>query len=607
MVISEFFASIGFKVDTKGADQFTAYLNNIETKMRAVRASAVKLNRSLQNATQVKTKLNSIGSVRSTSSAAKQITSLNNATTSGASKITTYTGKLHNLAVALDRVATSASKVNLPQGNLRFTNAMASGVTRQNRGSNAASNGMMAGFAGMIGGPFARAFLGLSGASIAAAGIIKAVRTGRSVVASELAIRGGSNTRQLGSDNIKFARQTAQELGLPLTDALEQFGKIVGSSVGSGIDNNTVQNIFKGITEFGVSRQIDPERMQLSLRAVGQMMSKQKVSAEELKGQFAEHLPGALGIAAKSLGTSVPEMFKMMENGELFAKDLLPKMANEMALAARANGALESALKTSLAAQNRFNASITNFSTIVYKAVDPALARMFNFFSDTINLINEKIGGAESNGFETTAQMNPVVLAIGGIFKSLWQIIVTVVTKDIPAIGSFFGIVGNSLYLSLQAIGTVLKEAVLWIDDILMYIADPNSLTATGEFMDNLQAFLTSQETLDKLKAIATSWLDSLVDGFIESMRISIPDAWNFAKFFATGQLPDRSGASNMAAKVATVAENTAPYFGNAGGMGIPAWNSTVNIVINGNADKDTVSKMADTVPVMLRPPAIPK
>ena len=56
-------------------------------------------------------------------------------------------------------------------------------------------------------------------------------------------------------------------------------------------------------------------------------MSKGTVQAEELRGQLGERLPGAFNLAAQAMGVTTQELNKMLDNGEVLAIDLLPKLA----------------------------------------------------------------------------------------------------------------------------------------------------------------------------------------------------------------------------------------------------------------------------------------
>jgi hypothetical protein len=106
---------------------------------------------------------------------------------------------------------------------------------------------------------------------------------------------------------------------------------------------------------------------------------------EEVKNQIGEALPGALSLfvdaasefSGKQLTT--PEFFKMMENGELLAKDILPLMGKRMSIAANKGGALEKSLAGNQTAMNRLTTEWKFFQEIIFNSgFGEALTRTFN-------------------------------------------------------------------------------------------------------------------------------------------------------------------------------------------------------------------------------------
>ena len=51
-----------------------------------------------------------------------------------------------------------------------------------------------------------------------------------------------------------------------------------------------------------------------AFKALEQMLSKGKVSAEELRGQLGERIPGAFQIAARAMGMTTSELDKFMSS-----------------------------------------------------------------------------------------------------------------------------------------------------------------------------------------------------------------------------------------------------------------------------------------------------
>ena len=60
------------------------------------------------------------------------------------------------------------------------------------------------------------------------------------------------------------------------------------------------------------------------------MISKGRVSAEELRGQLGEQIPGAFQIAARAMGMTTRELDKFMSDGNLMADEFIPKFSSQI-------------------------------------------------------------------------------------------------------------------------------------------------------------------------------------------------------------------------------------------------------------------------------------
>lgn len=120
-----------------------------------------------------------------------------------------------------------------------------------------------------------------------------------------------------------LANLTGQEIE-KLTESYIQFTAATRNTVLEGVKGDRVFAAFsKSFSALGKSSAV-AER---GLNAVQQMISKGKVSSEELRQQLGEALPGANKIFADALGISVSKLEDMMKKGELMATDVLPKVA----------------------------------------------------------------------------------------------------------------------------------------------------------------------------------------------------------------------------------------------------------------------------------------
>jgi tape measure domain-containing protein len=146
----------------------------------------------------------------------------------------------------------------------------------------------------------------------------------------ETAITFTSGGAKEGAENLKHLKEQSDKYGLSLQASQEGFKTLDGAMMNSGLSQGAVRSMFDGVAMGSAALNLSAEDSKGVLLAMGQMMSKGKVSAEELNGQIGERLPGALGIASKAMGMSSAALMQMMQDGKLVAKDFLPKFAAEL-------------------------------------------------------------------------------------------------------------------------------------------------------------------------------------------------------------------------------------------------------------------------------------
>ena len=142
-------------------------------------------------------------------------------------------------------------------------------------------------------------------------------------------------TAVLGSSEAAAAQfqqlsQFADQYGLNLVAVGEAYKNFAAAAVSANVPLEQTNYIFESVAKAASVLKLSNEDLKGSLNALSQMISKGTVSAEELRGQLGERLPGAFNLAAKAMGVTTSELGKMLENGEIMAGDLLPKLALEL-------------------------------------------------------------------------------------------------------------------------------------------------------------------------------------------------------------------------------------------------------------------------------------
>lgn len=176
-------------------------------------------------------------------------------------------------------------------------------------------------------------------------------------------------------------------------------------------------DISQGLAKRGVGG----EQASRALVGIQQMASKGVVSMEELRQQLGEALPGAMVIAAESMGMTEKQFNKMVTSGQIMSSDFLPKFAK--------------ALNAVSGDTNRLSFTMAAFQNNVGK-------------------FKERVVDVEA--FKITfAGLNAVMAGLAAIA---------------PAIGLFFGtLLVSSLVLAVKGLISVIKYSALARTSLLAF------------------------------------------------------------------------------------------------------------------------------------------
>ena len=132
-----------------------------------------------------------------------------------------------------------------------------------------------------------------------------------------------------GAQQIEYLRKETQRLGQDFVTAAEAYKNLFSAGVGAGMGTDQIQQIFSSVLEAGTVLGSSQQQMQGALMALEQMISKGKVSMEELRRQLGNALPGAMQIAAKAMGTTSAGLQEMLESG-LDSELFVTRFANQL-------------------------------------------------------------------------------------------------------------------------------------------------------------------------------------------------------------------------------------------------------------------------------------
>ncbi|REC64083.1 hypothetical protein DRF65_00465 [Chryseobacterium pennae] len=195
---------------------------------------------------------------------------------------------------------------------------------------------------------------------------------------------------QEGAKNMAFLDTTIKDLNLNMESSYKGFQTLTGSLKGTALEGQATRDIFEAVGIAASVMNLSAEQSEGAFLALSQMASKGKVSAEELRGQLGERIPGALGIAARSMGMTQAQFNEMLDSGKIMAEDFLPKFSKE--LKNTFEGGLPAAMNSMQSAINRQENALMQFKLKTGEAFRPLIIGvldagnfLFGFLSDMMN------------------------------------------------------------------------------------------------------------------------------------------------------------------------------------------------------------------------------
>ena len=144
-----------------------------------------------------------------------------------------------------------------------------------------------------------------------------------------------------GRSQLSFLRSEADRLGQSFEVIADSYKNLFAAGKGAGWGDKEIQNVFSSVLEAGTVLGSSKQQIGGALLALEQMISKGKVSMEELRRQLGNALPGAMQIAAKAMGVTSEELQEMLKNGiasegfvKRFAQTLHEEYGNKVPKAA---------------------------------------------------------------------------------------------------------------------------------------------------------------------------------------------------------------------------------------------------------------------------------
>lgn len=193
-------------------------------------------------------------------------------------------------------------------------------------------------------------------------------------MAKTMAFVTGSTAK--ANEQFSYMTALAKNMGLNVQALTDGFKGFAASAAFAGVSQENINKQMVAFTKAASALSLSAEDTKLMFTALAQMYSKNKIQAEELRGQLGERLPGAMELLAKSMKVPVAALDGLLKKGEVITKEVMPAFAKEVEVAF---GIAAANTETFTAATNRFFSSL---ETAVVRFMEGPVGKLVMF---TIN------------------------------------------------------------------------------------------------------------------------------------------------------------------------------------------------------------------------------
>ena len=372
-----------FKVGIEGVDKLrglTSSLKKLNDNSLLSTSSSKKLLVSLQK--QKKAATQTISGTRSLSNSYRQLA---NSVKIGSREFKIATARAEQLERKLRKLNTTSRKGRSLKGMAQTAGAIAgAGVF------GGAEGAIGAGIGGIIGGAPGALVGGAIGAQVGqfTGALAEVAQYDAALEKQRKALRlviGDTNQYNKAQ---AFLAKTSKDLAIPQDVIVRQFTSLTASVKGAGLSVDDAKESFLAIASGIRGTGGSLEDMKSAMRATSQVFSKGKVSAEELRQQLGERLPGAFTLFAESMGKTPAELDKALEQGKVTLEDFLgfsQKLFDEYGENAKI---LAQAPES---AGDRLQTEISNLKDNLGDLLRPIGAEFQAVFGEIVGIINDAI------------------------------------------------------------------------------------------------------------------------------------------------------------------------------------------------------------------------
>lgn len=169
------------------------------------------------------------------------------------------------------------------------------------------------------------------GGGFALAGMVQgAIKLARETNRAEVTLKNITKSQTDYVRSLALTRKLAKEYGQDLNDLTLTYAKMRAAGDKAGIAVGTQEKMYKSFIRTFSAFNMTRSESSLAMLALEQMLSKGKISAEELRRQLGEKVPIAMAAMANAAGVPISQLDTLLKQGKLLSSEIMPKFAEEL-------------------------------------------------------------------------------------------------------------------------------------------------------------------------------------------------------------------------------------------------------------------------------------
>tara|TARA_R110000744_G_scaffold229881_1_gene347987 strand:- start:5754 stop:9713 length:3960 start_codon:yes stop_codon:yes gene_type:complete len=317
-----------------------------------------------------------------------------------------------------------------------------------------------------------------------------------------------TKSNKASADSMQFLQRITKSYGADIVSTTERYIRFLAAAKQSNVTLKDTNSIFETFTKVSGVLGMNTTDLTGIFLALEQMLSKGKVTTEELRRQLGERLPGAMGIMATSIGVTLPKLDEMLKKGEVLSAEVLPEFAKQVELSFGINSVTK--VNTLAAAwvrlKNKWVEIFSEFSKTnnITKTLAKGLDLLTDNFADIVkNVSKALIAFAAYKVIVSVLNIKTALLTLNTKLLAAAEAKATVATYSLTASWAAFTTV-----LKANVIGIIVTAiiGVIWAIDHFTISLEDNTKALIKNSKEFVDATYKASEVSDSIDKMADSY-----------------------------------------------------------------------------------------------------